>query len=82
MDIPLIIGSTGAALLLLGFTLLNVEKIKRESYGYQLINFVAASMLLAYAIILNSLPFMILNGVWAAVALYEIGQLRFRAAKT
>lgn len=66
-------------MLLLAFAMLTFKKVEMESYTYQAINLLAASLLLVYAWMLNSYPFIALNAVWAAVALYGLTRLSLRA---
>lgn len=67
-----IIGIIGTALILLAFFLNQVHVWKSDSFIYEFTNLVGAGVLTAYALLLKSWPFIILNVVWALVALYEI----------
>ncbi len=72
MSLPTIIGATGAFIILVLFTFEQAHKLNRDSLAYDSWNFIGAGLLLIYAIILSSIPFAILNGVWAVVSLRDI----------
>ena len=70
----LLIGSVGALLLLVAFALEKFGVLKNDSSAYDVLNLVGAGFLTWYAFLLNCWPFIILEGVWALVALYYIGK--------
>lgn len=67
-------------LLILGaFILEEVAKHERnESLSYNLLNLTGALLLATYAWRLQSVPFLILNAVWASVAAWKLWVLRTR----
>jgi len=67
-----IIGFTGMALILFAFIMNQFHKWKDDSLGYDLVNVIGATLLIAYALLINSLPFLILNGVWMLVSLRDV----------
>lgn len=68
-----IIGSAGVGLLLLAFVLNLVRKLSERSRVYLLMNLLGAGMSAWYALDGNLLPFVVLEGVWASVALVKLG---------
>ncbi len=72
MDIITLIGTIGMVLLLISFVLIITKKIKPNSVIYLLLNIFGCGLLFYYAIALNSIPFIILEAVWVATALYQL----------
>lgn len=69
-----VIGSVGVALLLLAF-LLNLLKLMRaDGYAYATLNFVGAALACYSSFLINFMPFVVLEGVWALVAAGAITQ--------
>jgi hypothetical protein len=68
--IDLIIGIIGMTCILLAFVLEDFGKIKRGGNHYNILNLVGSSFLIYYSITLKSIVFIILNAVWAVVAVY------------
>jgi hypothetical protein len=72
MEFATIIGSLGVGILLVAF-ILNISKIINEnSYFYFTANFVGAGLACYSSILINFLPFVILELVWCLVALMAI----------
>ncbi len=69
MDITQVIGTIGAATVLLGFMMLHYKKWDVESTAYLLSNIIGSMILIIYAVILKSYPFILLNTIWVIVAL-------------
>lgn len=72
MDTTLVIGVLGAGLLLVAFVLNQFRMLDRESLTYDALNFVGGALLVWYAILLQSIPFLVLEGVWAIVSLRDV----------
>ena len=70
----------GAALILAGFALLQLEKVRREDVSFSLMNFVGSSLLTVVAIEDRRLGFIILEGAWALLSLIPLAQ-RARGAR-
>lgn len=68
----LLIGTVGAALLLIAFTLEKFELLQNNSFEYNMLNFIGAALLTWYALILNSVPFIVLEGIWALIAFWYL----------
>ena len=72
MDTTTLIGVAGAAILLIAFIANEMKKLTVESFWYDFLNLVGAALLAWYAILLNSIPFLILEGIWALVSLRDV----------
>lgn len=67
-----IIGIAGATLILIAFLLNQFGKLSNKNILYDFINFVGSGLMVVYAIMLSSIPFLILNIVWAGVSLKDV----------
>lgn len=72
MDSVTLIGVAGAAIVLAAFLLTQFHQWKGDYLIYELFNLVGCVLLVAYAMILGSYPFIILNAVWGGVALWYV----------
>lgn len=63
-----LIGFAGVALLLAAFLLNLVKVMRSEGYAYLALNFVGAGIACYSSYLIDFLPFVILEGVWALVA--------------
>ena len=70
--LDLLIGFTGMLLILIAFFLNQTGKWDKEDLVYDFVNFAGALLLVLYAIILSSIPFLLLNLVWAVVSLNDV----------
>lgn len=68
-------GFIGVTLLLLAFFLNLKDKIKTDSLSYLLLNFMGAGIACLASMLLNYLPFVILEGCWALVSLVGLVKL-------
>lgn len=68
---PLIIGLVGVTLMLAGFFLNLFKWIKVDSKTYILLNIIGAGLATYYSILINAIPFVIFEGVWTSVAIYQ-----------
>lgn len=71
MDPTLLIGTSGAALILLAFVLEQFHVWRDEDTVYDFVNLVGSGLLIWYAVLLGSWPFIILNFIWALVSLRD-----------
>ncbi len=77
-----LIGSVGVAVLLVAF-LLNLFKVLRaDGYLYMGLNLVGAGLACYSSYLIGFMPFVVLEGVWAVVALVAIARLLVLGAKT
>ena len=67
-----IIASVGVIILLIGFMLNLFKKIQPESKAYALMNFIGAGLCGYSSYLISFWPFVILEGIWAFVALLSL----------
>jgi len=72
MNQTTIIGFLGALIILIAFTLNQIKKWKDDYLIYDVFNFIGSTLLIIYAVMLSSYPFIVLNFVWAALSLRDI----------
>jgi hypothetical protein len=72
MDIFLIIGFVGMALILLAFFMNQVKRWNQDDLVYDLVNFIGSALLVVSAVPARSWPFVILNTVWALVSFKDV----------
>jgi hypothetical protein len=75
------LGFCGAGLVLLGYLQVSRGQWDGKSMAFQLANFVGASMLLVYSLLLFAYANVLLNLVWLAVAVVAIRKMTRRARK-
>ena len=68
---PIYIGSVGAGLILIAFVLGQLHIWKDTYLSYDLLNAIGSLLLIYYAWIGFSWPFVVLNAVWAAVSIKD-----------
>lgn len=69
-----IIGSAGVALLLVGYFMNLFKFLTQESKAYGILNVIGAGLACYASVMIGFIPFVILEGIWAFVAL--IGMFR------
>lgn len=67
-----LIGVIGSALILLAFGMNQVNKWKNDYLIYDLVNLGGSILLIIYAILIASIPFLILNLVWASMSARDV----------
>lgn len=67
-----LIGFIGVTILLLAFFLQLINKISKDSYAYILMNLVGAALSCYASMLLNYVPFIILEGTWASVSAWGL----------
>lgn len=72
MDIFLLIGVLGMMFILYAFFMNQTNRWKNSSLQYDTVNFIGSLFLVIYALPPLAWPFLILNGVWAAVSLKDV----------
>lgn len=72
MNITEIIGASGAGLILIAFILEQTHRWKDTDLKYDAVNLLGSALLIAYAVLLGSYPFLVLNGVWALLSLRDV----------
>lgn len=66
------IGFIGVFLILVAYVLSVTGKIKNKDLLFILLNFIGASLACLASVLINYLPFIILEGVWAIVSLISL----------
>lgn len=66
------IGASGATLILIAFILEQTHRWKDTDLKYDVLNLIGSILLIVYALMLGSYPFLVLNGVWALVSLRDV----------
>ncbi len=69
-------GIAGMVIVLGAYLLELFEKVKPTNLYYLLANIAGSGLLMWYAYTLESVPFMVLNAVWAGGAVIELIRLR------
>lgn len=70
------IGFIGVFQILLAYILNIMGKLNKENLTFILLNLVGAAMACLASILMNYLPFIILEGVWALVSLISLFKYR------
>jgi hypothetical protein len=68
------LGIVGALIILACFVANELNKLDRHSLGYDTGNIVGSLLLVTYSYLIGSWPFLILNIVWALVALRDLSK--------
>ncbi|NOQ38554.1 hypothetical protein GQ472_06735 [archaeon] len=69
---PLIIGIPGMAFILIAFILDDFHILSVDSIKSIILNITGSTFLAVYAYTISSIPFLILNSVWLAFAVYKM----------
>ncbi len=75
IDTTLLIGAGGATLLLIAFIANAFKRLSENSKRYHFLNLVGAGLLTWYAVLLDSVPFIILEGIWTLIAGWHLTRL-------
>ncbi len=67
-----LVGTFGAFLILIAFILNQFHIWKDTDFKYDLLNFLGSLLLVTYALLLKSYPFIILNTVWGLISLKDL----------
>jgi hypothetical protein len=67
-----VIGMVGAALILAPFAAIQMRRLETETWSYQLLNLVGASLLTVIATLERQYGFIVLEGVWAVMSLIGV----------
>ncbi|MBD3257916.1 hypothetical protein GF377_05750 [candidate division GN15 bacterium] len=79
---PVIIGSIGVGLILLGFILNLLRKVTERSQIYLLMNAVGSLLAAWYALVGDNIPFLVLELVWAIAAIWRLVLVWIRGEDT
>ncbi|MEZ5117070.1 MAG: hypothetical protein R2737_12465 [Candidatus Nanopelagicales bacterium] len=75
-----LVGALGTVLVLGAYFLVSTRRIGSASRAFQGMNLVGAAALVVYAVALSAWANLVLNSVWAAIALVALLRLRRTAA--
>lgn len=78
MHIHDIIGMIGVVMVLVSYSLLQMEKISSQSLSYSLINMIAAAMILFSLYFDYNLPAIIVEAAWFIISAYGIFKYFYR----
>lgn len=67
-----VIGFIGVFILLIAFLLNLAGKLSQHSLGYILLNIVGAGLACLASVLINYIPFIILEGTWTIVSLFAL----------
>ncbi len=70
--ITLLVGLAGMFIILFAFIMNQIHKWKDDFLIYDGFNVFGSLLLIVYAVLINSYPFLILNGVWFAVSIRDV----------
>lgn len=70
-----LIATIGVSILLVAFFLQSMKLIKTESWSYGLLNLVGAGIAGYASWMISFIPFVVLESVWSAVALFGLFKL-------
>ncbi len=70
------IGFIGVFQILLAYVLNVLDKIGKEDLSFILLNLIGAGMACYASILMNYMPFILLEGIWAAVSLIALVKYR------
>ncbi|NLR90461.1 CBU_0592 family membrane protein [Flammeovirga agarivorans] len=70
------IGSIGVFQILLAYVLNITGTLDKDSLTFKLLNFFGASLACTASVLMNYIPFIVLEGVWAFVSLVSLFQKR------
>lgn len=65
-------GTLGVFLILLAYFLLTTGRLDQQRKAYSMLNLVGAGLACISSVLLGSIPFMVLEGTWAAVSLWAL----------
>lgn len=72
MDTLTLAGIIGTGIILITFILNQSGKWSAKSRSYDTANAIGSLILVGYAVMLDSFPFMVLNGVWFVVSFRDV----------
>jgi len=69
------IGSIGVAILLMAFLLNLLNRLSKDSFVYIIMNVIGAGLACYASLLLNYMPFIILEGCWTLVSVFSLLKL-------
>lgn len=68
-----LVGTIGVALLLGAFLLNLLKRMSADGYAYSALNLAGAALACYSSYLIDFIPFVVLEGVWAVAAAYALG---------
>lgn len=68
----LFIGTVGATIILILFILNQLNKIEIGNFFYDFGNLIGGLLLVYYSILISSIPFLVINAVWALFSAKDV----------
>ncbi len=75
-----LLGTIGVALLLGAFLLNLLGLMRADGYAYTILNLAGAALACTSSWLIDFMPFVVLEGVWAAAAAFALGRRVFTPA--
>jgi hypothetical protein len=72
VDVNFVIGTLGLLFLLIGFISNAIKKLTQDQPAYLILNILGAGFLAYYAYTTDSIPFLILEGIWTVFSIYKL----------
>ena len=69
-----LIGTAGVALLLAAFLLNLLKRLRADGVAYSVLNLLGAALACYSSYLIDFLPFVVLEGVWAAAAAFALAR--------
>ena len=69
------IGSIGVAILLMAFLLNLLNRLSKDGFVYIIMNVIGAGLACYASLLLNYMPFIILEGCWTLVSVFSLLKL-------
>lgn len=79
LEITTLVGIIGAMIVLIAFIMNQLGKWSRESFAYDFTNATGSVLLVIYALLISSWPFVILNLIWASFSFWGIWESKFKS---
>ncbi len=72
MSVSDMIGFAGVSILLVAFFLNLTNKLHKDSLGYILLNIIGAGVACLASVLINYVPFIVLEGTWTIVSVWAL----------
>ncbi|MBK7184228.1 MAG: hypothetical protein IPH89_15680 [Bacteroidetes bacterium] len=72
MNVSDMIGFAGVSILLVAFFLNLTNKLHKDSLGYILLNIIGAGIACLASVLINYVPFIVLEGTWTIVSVWAL----------
>ena len=72
MDPKELVGLSGAVAILAAFALAKLGKLSMSSIRYDVLNTIGSGLLVAYACLIRSIPFFLVNVAWVVLSIRSV----------